>query len=46
MKKTEEDYIIYTEAFNQAIAEMRNSKRSYEQQLAFNIKHESKSFYV
>ena len=27
---SEEDYSIYKEAFNQATAEMRNSKRSYE----------------
>ena len=25
---------------------MRNSKRRYEQKLAFNIKHDSKSFYA
>ena len=28
---SEEDYAIYKEALNQAIAEIRNSKRSYEQ---------------
>ena len=34
-------------ALNQATAEIRNnSKRSYEQKLAFNIKHDSKSFYA
>ena len=43
---SEEDYTIYKEAFNQATAEIRNSKRSYEQKLAFNIKHDSKSFYA
>ena len=31
---------------NQATAEMRNSKKSYEQNLAFNIKHDNKSCYV
>ena len=43
---SEEDYIIYKEALNQATAEIRNSKRSYEQKIAFNIKHDSKSFYA
>ena len=42
----EEDYNIYKEAFNQATAEIRNSKRSYEHNIAFNIKHDSKSFYA
>ena len=42
MKKT----AIYKEALNQATAEIRNSKRSYEQKIAFNIKHDSKSFYA
>ena len=37
---------IYKEALNQATAEIRNAKRSYEQKLAFNIKHDSKSFYA
>ena len=32
---SEEDYAIYKEALNQATAEIRNSKRSYEQKLAF-----------
>ena len=36
--RSEEDYAIYKEALNQATAEIRNSKRSYEQKLAFNIK--------
>ena len=35
---SEEDYSIYIEALNQATAEIRNSKRSYEQKIAFNIK--------
>ena len=43
---SEEDYAIYKEALNQATAEIRNSKRSYEQKIAFNIKHDSKSFYA
>ena len=43
---SEEDYSIYKEALNQATAEIRNSKRSYEQKIAFNIKHDSKSFYA
>ena len=43
---SEEDYAIYKEALNQATAEIRNSKRSYGQILAFNIKHDSKSFYA
>ena len=41
---SEEDYAIYKEALNQATAEIRNSKRSYEQKIAFIIKHDSKSF--
>ena len=43
---SEENYSIYKEALNQATAEIRNSKRSYEQKIAFNIKHDSKSFYA
>ena len=43
---SEEDCSIYKEALNQATAEIRNSKRSYEQKIAFNIKHDSKSFYA
>ena len=43
---SEEDYSIYKEALNQATAEIRNSKRGYEQKIAFNIKHDSKSFYA
>ena len=42
----EEDYAIYKDALKQATAEIRNSKRSYEQKFAFNIKHDSKSFYA
>ena len=43
---SEEDYSIYKEALNQATAEIRNSKRSYEPKIAVNIKHDSKSFYA
>ena len=43
---SEEDYAIYKEALNQATAETRNSKRSYEHKLTFNINHDSKIFYV
>ena len=42
----EEVYIICKEAFNQATAEIRNSKRSYEPKIAFNIKHDSKILYA
>ncbi|WP_166376079.1 hypothetical protein, partial [Aeromicrobium phragmitis] len=42
----EDSYNSYKEALNQATAEIRNSKRSYEQKLACNIKHDSKSFYA
>ena len=41
---SEGDYSIYKEALNQATAEIRNSKRSYEKKL--NIKHDSKSCYA
>ena len=43
---SEEDYSIYKEALIQATAEIINSKRSYEQKIAFNTKHDSKSFYA
>ena len=43
---SEEDYAIYKDALNQATAEIRNSKRSYEQKLAFNINHDSKCCYA
>ena len=43
---SEEDYAIYKDALNQATAEIRNSKRSYEQKIAFNIKNHSKSCYA
>ena len=43
---SEEDYVIYKETLIKATAEIRNVKRSYEQIFAFNIKHDSKSFYA
>ena len=42
----EEDYAKYKEALNAATTEIRQSKRSYEQKLACNIKNDSKSFYA
>ena len=44
--RKEEDYANYKEALNAATTEIRQSKRSYEQKLACNIKHDSKSFYA
>ena len=41
-----EDYTKYKEALNAATTEIRQSKRSYEQKLACNIKNDSKSFYA
>ena len=35
---SEEDNVIYTEALNQATAEIINSKRSYEHKIPFYIK--------
>ena len=43
---SEDDYAIYKVALNQATAEIRNSKRSYEQKIAFNINHDSMSLYA
>ena len=43
---SEEDYTIDKEALNQVISEIRNSKRSYEQKIALNVKHDSKGFYL
>ena len=43
---SEDDCAIYKEALNQATAVIRNSKRSYEQNFTFNIKHKCKSFYA
>ena len=40
------DYAKYKEALNAATTEIRQSKRSYEQKLACNIKNDSKSFYA
>ena len=42
----EEDYANYKEALNAATTEIRQSKRSYEQKLACNIKNDSKSVYA
>ena len=44
--RKEEDYAKYKEALNAATTEIRQSKRSYEQKLACNIKTDSKSFYT
>ena len=44
--RKEEDYAKYKEALNAATTEIRQSKRSYEQKLACNIKTDSKSFYA
>ena len=44
--RKEEDYAKYKEALNAATTEIRQSKRSYEQKLACNIKNYSKSFYA
>ena len=44
--RKEEDYANYKEALNAATTEIRQSKRSYEQKLACNIKHDSKGFYA
>ena len=44
---SEEDYTIYKEALNQATAEIRNSKRSYEKNVVLiKKKQDSKSFYA
>ena len=40
------DYNNYKEALNLATAEMRKSKRSFEQKFANDIKKDSKSFYA
>ena len=44
--RKDEDYSKYKEALNAATTEIRQSKRSYEQTLACNIKNDSKSFYA
>ena len=44
--RKEDDYANYKEALNAATTEIRQSKRSYEQKLACNIKNDSKSFYA
>ena len=40
--RKEEDYAKYKEALNAATTEIRQSKRSYEQKLACNIKNDNK----
>ena len=44
--RKEEDYVNYKEAHNAATPEIIQYERSYEQKLACDIKHESKSFYA
>ena len=44
--RKDEDYAKYKEALNAATTEITQSKRSYEQKLACNIKNDSKSFYA
>ena len=44
--RKDEDYAKYKEALNAATTEIRQSKRSYEQKLACNIKNDSKSLYA
>ena len=44
--RKDEDYAKYKEALNAATTEIRQSKRSYEQKLACNIKNDSKSCYA
>ena len=46
LTRKDEDYAKYKEALNAATTEIRQSKRSYEQKLACNIKNDSKSFYA
>ena len=44
--RKDEDYTNYKEALNVATTEIRQSKRSYEQKLAFNIENDSNSCYA
>ena len=44
--RKEEDYANYKQELNATTTEIRQSKRSYEQKLACNIKNDSKSFYT
>ena len=44
--RIDEDYANYKEALKTPTTEIRQSKRSYEQKLACNIKNDSKSFYA
>ena len=42
----DQDYVVYREALNAAINEVRKSKRNFELKLGQNIKSDSKSFYA
>ena len=44
--RKDEDYANYKEALNLATIEIRQSKRTFENKLAGNIKNDSKSFYA
>ena len=44
--RKDEDYANYKQALSAAATEIRQSKRSYEQKLACDIKNYSKSFYA
>ena len=44
--RKDEDYANYKEALNAATTEIRQSKRSYEQKQACNIKNDSKNCYA
>ena len=44
--RKDEDYTNYEEALSATTNEIKQSKRSYEQKLACNIKNDSKSFYA
>ena len=44
--RKEEDYVNYKEALNAATTEIRQSKRSYEQKLACNIKITARVFII
>ena len=44
--RKDEDYANYKEAFNLATTEIRKSKRTFEKNVAGNIKNDSKSFYA
>ena len=44
--RKDEDYANYKEPLNAATTKIRKSNRSYEENLACNIKHDNKSFYA